>query len=126
MNARVVGALGVTAVAAIAAGMLLAPVAQSGSDPGLKMTTTNSERVQVPPMGHRTVTAKCPRAYHATGIGQDLSSGLAITSEKRSARIVALSVTNLGTAPADAAVQALCTKGTGGLDIADKSTGFRF
>ena len=128
MNARVVGLVAVTAVAAVAVGAALAPVAQSGSSPGLKLTTRNSERTTLRPNSRRTITARCPRGSHVTGMGQEAGGfDLAVLeAEKRNARSAAMTFENLGTQDAVVAVQVLCAEGAGGFRIADDSTGFRF
>lgn len=128
MNVRVVGAVAITATAALAMGLMLAPVAQSGSSPGLKMTTRNSERITMRPNTRRTVTTRCPKGSHVTGMGQE-AGGLdvqVLEAQKQNERTVSMQFENFGTQDAVVAVQALCAKGKGGFQISDDSTGFRF
>jgi len=119
------GALGATAIVALAAGVLLAPGAQSGATPGLDMTTRNSQTLNVPAGGTRTAAVRCPRGYHATGIGEDVQGAIIRNAQKESPRKVSVTVVG-GPSPGFVAVQALCVKGIGGLPISDTSDGFAF
>jgi hypothetical protein len=124
MNARRMGALAVTALAALAVGVLLAPGAQSGSNPGLDMTTRNSDQLSVPGNQTRTASALCPKGYHVTGIGERVTNADVIDVEKVSARKAIVVALGHPDTVGQVAVQVLCTTGTGGLRISDTSSPF--
>jgi hypothetical protein len=110
-------ALAASVAAAVIALIVVAPMAQSSRNPGLKVVSVTSGGTG----GPNTATAKCPRGFVAIAGGFDAQQANVVHSGKRDKRRWTVRAEPIVPTKRGQLLhaQAVCAKGTGGFHIKD-------